>query len=331
MGKRFNKLLVLTSGGDAPGMNAAVRSVVRSAISQGIEVYGSRFGYRGIIARDVKLLTFSSVKNCIQRGGTILGTKRYPEFKAKAVRDEARAVLKELGIDCLVVIGGDGSFRGAYLLHQEGGPACIGIPATIDNDINGTQYTLGFDTACNTALDAIDKIRDTASSHLRHFIVEVMGRNAGFLATQVGLAGGAEQVLIPEEPMNIDALVNALQERHSKRSSSIMVVAEADCPGRSLKIAAEIEQKSGLEYKVCILGHIQRGGSPTVVDRSVGSMMGYKAVEALLAGETGKMVAMQNNNYILSPFPDIEHSQRPYTDEMFLKVNSVLGGTAWLG
>lgn len=326
MNKTFKKLLVLTSGGDAPGMNAAIRGVVRAGIHYGLEVYGSNLGYRGIIARDIVPMGFSSVKNCIQRGGTILGTRRYPEFKGKAVRDQARAVLQEIGIDCMVVIGGDGTFRGAYLLHQEGGPACIGIPGTIDNDINGTDYTLGFDTACNTALDAIDKIRDTASSHHRHFIVEVMGRSSGFLAAQVGLSGGAEYVLIPERPVEIPDLVRLLKEASSKKSSSIMIVAEADHPGRSMLIAEEIKKISDLEYKVCILGHIQRGGSPTVKDRTVGSMMGVKSVEALLAGETGKMAAIQDGHYVFTSFPDLAHAQRTFEDFDLLEANNILCG-----
>lgn len=326
MSKTFKKLLVLSSGGDAPGMNAAIRAVVRTGLHYGLEVYGSHLGYKGILTRDIIPMGFSAVKNCIQRGGTILGTQRYPEFKNKPVRDQARAILKELGIDCMVAIGGDGTFRGAYLLHQEGGPACIGIPGTIDNDINGTDYTLGFDTACNTALDAIDKIRDTASSHHRHFIVEVMGRSSGFLATQVGLAGGAEYVLIPERPMEIPALVRLLKEASSKKSSSIMIVAEADHPGRSVLIAEEIKKISDLEYKVCILGHIQRGGSPTVKDRTVGSMMGVKSVEALLAGQTGKMAAIQNGRYVFADFPDLTHAQRKFEDFDFLEANNILCG-----
>ncbi len=328
MSKTFKKLLVLTSGGDAPGMNAAVRSVVRAGVYYGLEVYGSNMGYRGILARDITPLEFSSVKNCIQRGGTILGTKRYVEFKEKSVRDEARTILQEIGIDCVVVIGGDGTFRGAYLLHQEGGPACMGIPATIDNDINGTEYSLGFDTACSTALDAIDKIRDTAFSHHRHFIIEVMGRNSGFLATQVGIAGGAEYVLIPERPIGVPALVQLLKEASSKKSSSIIVVAEADQPGRSLLIADEIKKISALDYKVCILGHIQRGGSPTVKDRIVGSMMGVKSVEALLAGKTGQMVGIKDGRYIFVDFPELTHGLREFTDKDFelLEVNNILCG-----
>lgn len=328
MKQSFKKLLVLTSGGDAPAMNAAIRGVVRAGIHFGLEVYGSRLGYRGILERDIKPMSFSTVRNCIQRGGTILGTQRFPEFKDNAVRDQAREILKELGIDCMVVIGGDGSFRGAYLLHEEGGPHCIGIPATIDNDINGTDYTLGFDTACNTALDAIDKIRDTASSHNRHFIVEVMGRNAGFLAAKVGIAGGAEYVLMPERPAEISEIVQLLKSATRQKSSSIVVVAEADQPGRSIGIAKAIGAASDLEYKVCILGHIQRGGSPTVNDRTVGSMMGVKAVEALIAGESGKMIALNKGEYTLAQFPDPQHAQRQFENFELLAVNDILCGLA---
>lgn len=326
MSKTFKKLLVLTSGGDAPGMNAAIRGVVRAGVHYGMEVYGSYLGYQGILNRDIRPMEFSSVKNCIQRGGTILGTARFPAFKEKSVRDQARKILNEIGIDCMVVIGGDGTFRGAYLLHEEGGPACIGIPATIDNDINGTEYTLGFDTACNTALEAIDRIRDTASSHHRHFIIEVMGRSSGFLAAQVGIAGGAEYVLIPERPIGVPALVKLLVEASCKKSSSIMIVAEADNPGRSLMIAEEIRKISELEYKVCILGHTQRGGSPTVIDRTVGSRMGVRSVEALCAGVTGKMIGIQNAHYVLTDFPDIHDARRKFEDFELLEMNNILCG-----
>lgn len=326
MKNSINKLLVLSSGGDAPGMNAAIRAVVRTGIHYGMEVFGCHFGYKGLLDRSIVAMSSHAVANCIQRGGTILHTNRFPEFKEKAVRDQARAILSEIGINAMVVIGGDGSFRGASLLQQEGGPAVMGIPATIDNDIQGTEYTLGFNTACNTALDAIDKIRDTASSHNRHFLVEVMGRNAGFLAVEVGIAGGAEFILIPERPISTPELVKRMQEPKRRKSSSIMVVAEADHPGRSFVLSKDIEAASGIEYKVCILGHTQRGGSPTVVDRKMASIMGVRAVEALREGVTGHMTAIVKDTLTLVPFPAVGLAQRAFKNFNLLKVNGILCG-----
>ena len=320
----MKKIVVLTSGGDAPGMNAAIRSVVRTALHYDIEVFGSEMGYQGLVNHDIFQMTRRSVANCISRGGTVLKTARCLEFKEKATRDHVRAFLAEKGIDGLVVIGGDGSFRGAKLLADEGGPNCIGIPGTIDNDIVGTQYTLGFDTARNTALEAIDKIRDTAFSHERNFLIEVMGRNAGFLALDVGLAGGAEIIITPEFPLSAKDIAKRLSERRKNKLASIIVVAEGDNPGHSIALAKQIKACAEAEYRVCILGHVQRGGSPTAMDRNVGSLMGEKAVEALRQGIAGKMVALNQNQYELVDFPSADLKARTLESDALLKVNRIL-------
>ena len=278
----IKKLLIITSGGDAPGMNAAIRSVLRTALSHGIEVFGCEGGYQGLIEHNVFPMVSKDVANIIQSGGTILKTQRCEAFFQKTVRDQCREYLASLNIDAITILGGDGSFRGALVLEEEGGPRTVGIPCTIDNDIIGTEYTIGFDTACNTALQAIDKIRDTAFSLNRHFLVEVMGRAAGFLAVEVGIAGGAEFILIPEEPMSVEDLVYRLQHRKRKKLASIIVVAEAGETGRSLQLAEKIKELSGISYKVCILGHIQRGGAPTTKDRKMAALMGHHAVEYLI-------------------------------------------------
>lgn len=318
------KLLIITSGGDAPGMNAGIRAVLRTALSEGIEVFACENGYQGLIDKTVFAFASRDVANSLQRGGTILKTGRCQEFREKAVRDKCRDYLKSLGIDMMVVLGGDGSFRGAWMLEREGGPKIVGIPCTIDNDIIGTEYTIGFDTACNTALQAIDKIRDTAFSLNRHFLVEVMGRAAGFLAVEVGIAGGAEFILIPEMPLSTASLVQHIQHRKRKKLASIIVVAEADEPGRSMQLAKEIESLSGLSYKVCILGHIQRGGAPTVTDRKIASLMGYEAVQCLLKGHSQKMIALKDEKIIAVDFPDPALGARLFSEERLLKINRIL-------
>lgn len=320
------KLLIITSGGDAPGMNAAIRAVLRTALSYGIEVYGCEGGYRGLIQRAAFKLESRDVANSLQRGGTILKTDRCEAFLQKSVRADCLEYLHELGIDALAVLGGDGSFRGAYVLEQEGGPRTVGIPCTIDNDIIGTEYTLGFDTAANTALQAIDKIRDTAFSLNRHFLVEVMGRAAGFLAVDVGISGGAEFILIPEVPIRVEDLVRYVQNRRRKKLASIIVVAEADEPGRSMRMAEQIQAISGLSYKVCILGHIQRGGAPTVKDRKIASLMGFLAVESLVRGETQQMIACHQDRLVTAPFPDPALGSRKFSHEELLRINQVICG-----
>src|SRR3990167_8489179 len=300
----MKNILILTSGGDAPGMNAAIRAAVRAGHYFGLHVFGCRSGFQGLVDQVIFPLELDSVANCIQHGGTILLADRCLSFYEKTTRDACRAFLKSKKIDGIIVIGGNGSFKGAAVLSHEGGPATIGIPGTIDNDIPGTDYTIGFDTARNTALQAIDKIRDTASSHNRHFLVEVMGHNTGFLAVDVGIAGGAEFILAPEFGLTVEELATKILQPRRRKLSSITVVAEADQPGRSFQIAKQLEQLTHLPHRVCILGHTQRGGSPTTLDRKIASQMGYLAVKGLLDGESHKMTALNNNHLTLVPFPD---------------------------
>ena len=313
--KKHKSIAVMTSGGDAPGMNAAVRAVVRFAIGHGCEVSGVIKGYSGLLEGEIIPMTASSVANIIQRGGTILKTDRCEAFFKKSVRREAANILVRKGIDALVVIGGDGSFTGAHLLQKETGFPTIGVPGTIDNDIWGTEDTIGFDTAVNTAIDAIDRIRDTASSHDRIFLVEVMGRSSGFIAMNTGIGGGAETILVPESMESISSICKTI-ERGTKRgkSSSIIVVAEGPKPGLSQRIAKGLETK-GYSPKVCILGHTQRGGSPTAHDRMLASVMGASAVSHLLSGESGCMVGVQKNKIVLVPFKEIVGNKKSLTKE----------------
>ena len=321
----MKKIIVLTSGGDAPGMNAAIRAVVRTAHHFGIKVFGSRQGFQGLIDRELIPLEPDSVANCIQSGGTILKAGRCLAFLEKAVRAQCSQFLQEQQIDGLVVIGGNGSFKGAALLAAEGGGLkVIGIPGTIDNDIPNTEYTIGFDTARNTALNAIDKIRDTASSHDRHFLVEVMGRSSGFLALDVGLAGGAEFILLPEFPVTIPEFAKAIQVPRRKKLSSIIVIAEDNEPGRTFKIAEQLQAATGFQYRVCILGHIQRGGSPTLLDRKVASGMGYLAVKGLLEGASNQMASMIKDQLSLQPMPDPDAGPRVLTDRDIIDLNTIL-------
>jgi 6-phosphofructokinase 1 len=322
--KPINKIVVLTSGGDAPGMNAALRAVVRTAINKGLEVYAAELGYKGLINEQIFPVDSRFVANCIQRGGTILKTGRFPEFKDKAVRDKCRYFLNRESIDGLIVLGGDGSFSGAATLYSEGGPPTIGIPCTIDNDIPGTDYTIGFDTARNTALLAIDRVRDTAFSLDRHFMIEVMGRSSGFLAVDVGIAGGAEIILIPEFPVGFDSLTTMIKHQVGKKMTSIIVAAEADRPGHTVELAKKVKEATGIEYKVCVLGHIQRGGTPSVKDRLTASLMGSKAVIALLEGQTCKMVGEHRGEIVTHPFPDPKHGFRYFSDRELLRTNGMI-------
>jgi len=320
----MKRIIVLTSGGDAPGMNAAIRAVVRTGHYFNIKVFGCQLGFQGLIEQKIFPMDPEDVANCIQLGGTILQAGRCLAFLQQETRDKCRAFAKEHQIDGIVVIGGDGSFRGASLLSSEGGPAVIGIPSTIDNDIHGTEYTLGFDTARNTALQAIDKIRDTASSHNHNFLVEVMGRSSGFLALDVGIAGGAEFILLPEFPIPIDALAKKITAPRRSKKSSIIVVAEANHPGRSMEIAEQLNSLTGSQYRVCILGHTQRGGSPTALDRKTASTMGYFAVKGLIDGSSQKMIAMQDNQLSLQLFPDPSLGARILTKKQLIDLNDVL-------
>ncbi|WP_338470483.1 6-phosphofructokinase [Niallia sp. XMNu-256] len=289
----MKKIAVLTSGGDAPGMNAAVRAVVRKAIYHNVEVFGIFGGYAGLISGNIEQLNLGSVGDIIHRGGTMLLSARLPEFKEEEVQLKAVEQLKKAGIEGVVVIGGDGSYRGAKALTGHGIP-CVGVPGTIDNDISGTQYTIGYDTALNTVIDAIDKIRDTATSHERTFIIEVMGRDAGDIALSAGLAGGAETIIIPEENYNIPEICARLkkgQERGKKHS--IIIVAEGVASGPD--IGKQIKELSNIDTRVSVLGHIQRGGSPSAFDRVLASRLGARAVELLLENRGGRAVGIQNN------------------------------------
>ena len=280
----MKKIAVLTSGGDAPGMNAAVRAVVRTAIYNGLEVYGVYQGYKGLVENNIKKLEVGDVGNIINRGGTMLYSARLPEFANPEVRKGAIKNLEALGIDGLVVIGGDGSYRGAMALSNEMNIQTIGVPGTIDNDICCTDFTIGFDTALNTIVDAIDKVRDTASSHERAFIIEVMGRNAGDLALFAGIAGGSESLLIPEKKEDIEEVVARIKAGEDRgKKHSIIVLAEGVMGGQEL--AAKLKELTGEEVRATILGHIQRGGTPTAQDRVLASRLGNYAVQLLLAGE----------------------------------------------
>ena len=290
-------IAVLTSGGDAPGMNAAVRAVARAALSKGIKVYGVRSGYNGLLNGDVFEMNLRSVSDILSKGGTVLYTARSPEFNTKEGVKKAADNCRKLGIDGVVVIGGDGSFRGARDLTGEGIP-CIGVPGTIDNDISSSDYTIGFDTAMNTAMEMIDKIRDTAQSHDRCSVVEVMGRRCGDIALEVGIAIGASAILVPEVPYDLkkDVIDVLLKNRETGKKHFIIVVAEGI--GGIDGIVKEIEAQTGIETRGTVLGHVQRGGSPTLRDRVVASRMGYRAVELLEEGQSNRVVVMKDNHIV---------------------------------
>lgn len=321
--KKIRSLAVLTSGGDAPGMNAAIRAVVRYGINQGIQTYGVMKGYSGLLEGQIHPLDRSSVANIIQKGGTILKTDRCEAFFQKSVRKEAANILFRKNIDALVVIGGDGSFTGAHLMEQETGFPCIGVPGTIDNDIEGTEDTIGFDTAVNTAIQAIDRIRDTASSHDRLFLVEVMGRSSGFIAIQVGMGGGAETVIVPDQKQRVEQIASTIRKGITKgKTSSIIIVAEGPSPGLSYRIAEKL-QKRNFNPKVCILGHTQRGGTPTAHDRVLASVLGASAVAYLLAGKSGAMVGVRENSVVITPFSKVI-GKRKQTSRAILELAAVL-------
>lgn len=300
----MKKIAVLTSGGDAPGMNAAVRAVVRTAIFNGLEVYGVYQGYKGMVEGNIKKLEVGDVGNIINRGGTFLGSARLPEFANPEMRKIAIKNLEELGIEGLVVVGGDGSYRGAQALSKEMNIRTIGVPGTIDNDINGTDFTIGFDTALNTILDAVDKIRDTASSHDRTFVIEVMGRNAGDLALMAGIGGGAESILIPEKTEDIKDVIARVHHAVARgKKHSIIILAEGVMPAEQL--ARIMKEEYNEDVKCTILGHIQRGGAPSAMDRVLASRLGSYAVQLLMAGESGRAVGIQNNILVSTKFDDV--------------------------
>src|SRR6218665_2658069 len=316
MKQKATKIGVLTSGGDSPGMNAAIRAVVRTGIYNGLGVYGIMRGYSGMVENDIVKMESRSVANIIQRGGTVLKTARSKEFMTPEGRKKAYDNLKKLGINGLVVIGGDGSFRGAQIFSNEFDIPVVGLPGTIDKDIAGTEFTIGFDTAVNTAVEAIDKIRDTADAHDRLFIIEVMGRDAGYIALHSGIATGAENILIPEKKTDIDRVIKSLQEKEKrKKLVNLIVVAEGEDGGAD-QLAKTIKEKvPGLETRVCILGHIQRGGSPTCMDRLIASRMGYHAVECLIEGRHNVFVGIVNNRINYIPLNEAVKKKQRISDE----------------
>jgi 6-phosphofructokinase 1 len=300
----MKKIAVFTSGGDAPGMNACIRAVVRATISFGHEAVGIYRGYQGMIEGDFWEMEKNSVSNIIQQGGTILRSARSKDFRTPEGRAKAYEQLKKANIDGVVAIGGDGTFTGARIFMEEYPDiAIVGCPGTIDNDLFGTDFTIGYDSAINTAMNAIDNIKDTANAHDRLFFIEVMGRDAGFIALRAGIATGAEEVLIPETVTNMDDLIKKLNDDHSKKkNSSIVIVAEGDDAGGAFKIANAVQNACPYETKVCILGHLQRGGRPTCMDRVRASRMGVGAVKALLEGKKGIMIGEINGSIAHTPF-----------------------------
>jgi len=326
MKKIIKKIGVLTSGGDAPGMNAAIRSVVRTCAFHQIDCVGIYRGFEGMIEGDFKNMDARSVKGIINKGGTVLKSARSKEFRTKEGRHQAYKKLKEANIDAIVTIGGDGTFTGAMVFNQEYNFPVIGIPGTIDNDIYGSSYTLGYDTALNTVVECIDKIRDTASSHNRLFFVEVMGRDVGHIALNAGVGAGAEEILIPEENLGLDRLLESLRRsKQSGKSSSIVVVAEGDKIGKNVFELKDYVESNMTEYevRVSVLGHMQRGGSPSCFDRVLASRMGVKAVESLLEGKTNFMVGLLNDKMVLTPLGQAIKGQSKINKEL-LRVSDIM-------
>lgn len=314
-GDSMKKIGVLTSGGDAPGMNAAIRAAVRKAIFHGIDVYGINNGFQGLIDGNMNKMVLGSVGDTIQRGGTMLFSARCDSFETDDGQAQALHQLQSRGIEGLIIIGGDGSLHGAEKLSARGFP-CIGVPATIDNDIPGTNFTIGFDTALNTIIEAIDKIRDTATSHERTYVIEVMGRNAGDLALWAGLAGGAESILVPEKPDDFNEVITRLKRGHERgKKHSIIILAEG--VGSGLRYGEKIEEATQLETRVTVLGHIQRGGSPTASDRVLASRFGAKAVEMLLAGKGGKMPGIHDDKLVEADIGEILTNKHVFNQEMY--------------
>lgn len=325
MENKISKVGVFTSGGDAPGMNAAIRAVVRAAIYYGKEVYGIMKGYEGMIDNEIVKLGARSVGNIIQRGGTILKSARSEEFRTTEGRAKAYENLKKHGIDALIAIGGDGTFTGLHKFYQEFNIPCICVPGTIDNDLAGTDYTIGYDTATNTAVEAIDKIRDTALSHNRLFFIEVMGRNSGYIAINSGIAGGAVAIIIPEAEQSFEQLFELVNKGgKTNKKSSLVVVAEGSKIGGANELARKVAERSSyFDIKVTILGHLQRGGSPTYFDRVLASRMGIAAVEGLLKGENDVMVGIRNNEIVYNKF-DVIMSQHHEIDGESLRIAKIL-------
>ncbi len=317
---------VMTSGGDAPGMNAAIRAVVRACAYYDVKCYGFYRGYQGMIENDYVELQPRSVKNIINKGGTILKSARSKEFRTKEGRAKAYQNLKSNGIDAIVLIGGDGTFNGGLIFSQEYDIPVVGIPGTIDNDIGGTQFTIGYDTALNTVVEAVDKIRDTASSHNRLFFIEVMGRDAGFIALNSGVGAGAEEILIPEEDIGFDKLLESLKRsKRSGKSSSIVIVAEGDNTGKNVFDLAEHVTEHLPEYdiRVTVIGHLQRGGSPTCFDRVLASRLGVRAVEFLLDGQRDIMVGIKNTEIVSTEISNIKKGSSDINREL-LRISDIL-------
>ncbi|MBC7874984.1 MAG: 6-phosphofructokinase [Ferruginibacter sp.] len=325
MRKKVSKIGVLTSGGDAPGMNAAIRAVVRTGNYHGLEIYGIMRGYQGLIEDDIFKMESRSVANIIQRGGTMLKTARCKEFFDYEGRKKAYANLKRREIDGLIVIGGDGSFRGAVKFSKEFDFPCIGIAGTIDKDIYGTDFTIGFDTAVNTAVEAIDKIRDTMDAHDRIFIIEVMGRDAGYIALHSGIATGAENILLPERKTDMeDIIASLLEKERRKKLVNLIVVAEGDGFGGANEVEKILKAKlPNAEIRVCILGHIQRGGSPSCIDRLIASRMGYHAVESLMEGRFNVFVGIMNNKMHYLPLENAVKNKGKISEE-WMKIVKIL-------
>lgn len=324
--KKIRKIAVLTSGGDAPGMNAAIRAVVRTCSYYSLECIGVYRGYQGLIEGDFKPMNARSVHHIIQKGGTVLKSARSKEFRTVEGRKKAFKKLQEQEVDAMIVIGGDGSFTGAMVFHEEFEFPVIGIPGTIDNDIYGTDFTIGYDTALNTVIEAIDKIRDTASSHNRLFFVEVMGRDAGFIALNTGVGAGAEEILIPEEDMGLKRLLQSLKKsKRSGKSSSIVIVSEGDKTGDNVFELARYVEKNLPEYevRVSVLGHMQRGGNPSCFDRVLASRLGVKAVELLLDNKFNVMVGLTNNRIETIPLVKAIKGKHNINEEL-LRMSDIL-------
>lgn len=315
---RINSIGILTSGGDAPGMNAAIRAVTRSAIYNGLKVFGIYRGYKGLVTDEIMEFKSQNVSNIIQMGGTILKTARCKEFTTAEGRAQAYANMQKHGIDALVVIGGDGSLTGARVFAQEYDIPCIGLPGTIDNDLYGTDTTIGYDTALNTILDAVDKIRDTATSHERLFFVEVMGRDAGFLALNGAIAAGAEAAIIPEFSTEVDQLGDFIEHGFRKsKSSSIVLVAESELTGGAMHYAERVKNEyPQYDVRVTILGHLQRGGRPTAHDRIIASRMGVASIQALLEGQRNVMIGIENDKIVYVPFAKAIKNDKPIDKEL---------------
>ncbi len=314
----MKKIAVFTSGGDAPGMNAAIRAVVRMAVYNGLEVFGIKRGYTGMIKGDIFKMESYSVSNIVQRGGTMLKSARSEGFRTKEGRQQAYENLQNHGIEGLIAIGGNGTFTGANIFFNEYAIPTVGIPGTIDNDLYGTDNTIGFDTAVNTALDAIDKIRDTADSHDRIFFIEVMGRDSGYIAIQSGIGGGAEMVMVPETHSSLEEVIETLKEGWTRlKTSSIIIVAEGDEEGGANAVAERVKQHiPHADIKVTLLGHVQRGGAPSAVDRILASRLGAAAVEGLISGKKNVMAGLINNEVVYTPFYDTITKSKPIHNDL---------------